>query len=87
MTTAMDKAKVSAITGAFGSLTAFVAGYTNFVMIAGMAAFLFTMMIQYGLIKVKILVPAATALGLISWYLYSYGVDALSALTKILFPN
>jgi len=71
MSIALDKAKISGIAGLFGAFAVFVYGFVNFVLIGGMATFLLTLMIQYGSIKVKILVPIVTLLALFSWSMYN----------------
>ena len=73
MTKTFDKAKVSAIAGIFGAIAATVYGFMNFVLLAGMGMFLFTMLIQYSSIKIKILVPFAALLTLITSSLFIQG--------------
>ena len=74
MTTAMDKAKISAVTAFFTAIATFVYGYVNFVMITGLAAFLFALMVQYNVFKIKILIPLATILGIVYWILSGKGL-------------
>jgi len=66
MTTAVDKAKVSAIAGLFGSIAAIFYGYANYTVIAGLATFVFVLMVQYSSFKFKIVASLITILGLIS---------------------
>jgi len=73
MTLANDKAKISAIAGLLGAVAAVVYGFVNFVLLAGIGMFLFTMLIQYSSIKIKILVPFAALLTLITSSLFIEG--------------
>lgn len=62
--TAKIKAIVAAFAGLFGSITAAYYGYANLTVIVGLVTFLFTLMIQYSSIKVKIAATLAGILGL-----------------------
>lgn len=63
----IDKAKVAGIVAVFGAIATVVYGFTNFVLLSGIGTFLITLLIQYGSIKVKVLVPVAALLGFLSW--------------------
>lgn len=62
MSAVLDKAKVSGIAGAISGFATILYGYVNFVLFIAVGVFLLTLMVQYGSIKVKILVPAFTIL-------------------------
>ena len=68
MSIAMDKAKISGITGAFGAIAAVVAGYASWFLFFGIGTFVFTLMIQYGTIKIKIALTMAGLIGMMSVY-------------------
>lgn len=62
MSSVFDKAKVSGIVGLAGAITAIFSGFVNFALMAALGAFLVTMLIQYGSVKIKILVPMTIGL-------------------------
>lgn len=62
MSSVFDKAKVSGIAGLVGAITAIFSGFLNFALMAALGTFLITMLIQYGSIKIKILVPITIGL-------------------------
>ncbi len=72
MTATMDKAKISGIVGSLGAIAAVVAGYANFFMLAGFGMFFFTLLIQYGSFKFKIITSAAVLTGL-SYFFFGGG--------------
>ena len=74
MSTAIDKAKISGITALFGAIVAIIYGFANFAMFTSLVTFITMMMVQYGSIKVKILVPAALLLTLFAGIQYIGGV-------------
>lgn len=76
MSTAFDKAKIAGIVAVFGAISAFVYGFANFVLLAGLGTFFASLSIQYGSLKIKILVPLATLLGLASWSTFNGGLDS-----------
>ena len=71
MSVALDKAKISGVVAAFASIMALIDNYPNYVLLAGLGTFLFTLMIQYGSIKFKI-VGSSLLTGFIMW-LFSLG--------------
>ena len=73
MTVAKDKAIISGIVGAFGAVAAVISGIPSMFMLAGFGTFFFTMLIQYGSIKIKLVASLVGGLGLGSWYYYGGG--------------
>jgi len=69
LSSVLDKAKVSGIAGLAGAITAVFTGFVNLALMAALGTFFITMLIQYGSVKIKILVPITVglifALGLI----------------------
>lgn len=65
------KGIISALAGLFGSITAIYYGYVNFTLIAGLTIFLFTLMVQYSSIKIKITTTLAGILGL-AYFVFSH---------------
>ena len=53
------KAIVSAFAGLFGSITAIYYGYASLTLVAGLATFLLTLMIQYSSVKIKLAMSLA----------------------------
>lgn len=73
MTVAKDKAMISGIVGALGAVAAVISGLPSMFMLAGFGTFFFTMLIQYGSIKVKLVVSLVGGLGLGSLYFVGGG--------------
>jgi hypothetical protein len=71
MSVAIDKAKISGIVAVFASIIALVGNYANLALLVCLGTFLFTLMIQYGSIKFKI-VGSSLLIGFITW-LVSHG--------------
>lgn len=65
MNAVATKSTVAAITGLFGSLGAVFYGYGNLVPIAGIGLFLFTLLVQYGALKIKFLIPMGAGLSML----------------------
>lgn len=74
MSDVIDKAKIAGIVAVFGAIVTVVYGFANFVLLSGIGTFLATLLIQYGSIKVKILVPLAALLGFFSWSVVNGGI-------------
>jgi hypothetical protein len=74
MSMVIDKAKVSGIVGAISAFATVLYGYVNFVLLVGIGVFLLTMMIQYGSVKIKLLVPAFTAIIFLLSLMYNGGL-------------
>lgn len=68
----MDKAKISGIVAFFASIVAAIEGYPNYVLITALGTFLFTLMVQYGSVKFKIVGTSMVA-SFIIWLLSSGG--------------
>ena len=60
------KALVSAFAGLFGAIAAIFYGYANLTLIAGLVTFLFTLMVQYSSVKIKVAASIAGILALIA---------------------
>lgn len=73
ISTILDKAKVSGITGLVGAIAAIFSGYVNLVFVAALASFFITMMIQYGAIKFKIIASLTTITFIVIAFLSNFG--------------
>ena len=60
------KALVSAFAGLFGAIAAIFYGYANLTLMAGLGTFLFTLMVQYSSVKLKIAASIAGILALVA---------------------
>lgn len=70
MSSVIDKAKVSGITAVFTTIVAALGGYPFF-LYAGLGMFVFTLMIQHGALKFKIV--GSTVLAII-YLIFTHGV-------------
>ena len=73
MTVAMDKAKVSGIVGTIAAIATFLSPYNVYFIFAGFGMFLMTMLIQYGLLKIKFAVSMTGTLLFIVTYFVEGG--------------
>lgn len=68
MSVALDKAKVSAAVATFASIVTWIEGFPNYFLLTALGAFFFTLMIQYGSVKFKI-VGSSLFMSFIMWIL------------------
>ena len=75
MNIALIKSVVATGTGIVASITAQLNGFANVAFLAFLGVFLLTLAIQYGALKIKIIIPLLGFLGLMYYYLNSFGVS------------
>ena len=74
MNTALAKSAIAAGTGFFASVTALFYGYANLTMLAFLGTFLLALSIQYGALKIKVMIPFVAGFGFLYFFLNNLGL-------------
>lgn len=75
MNTALVKSVVAMGTGIIASITAFFHGYANVMLLTFLGVSLLTLAIEYGALKIKIIIPLLASLGFVYYFFNSFGIS------------
>jgi len=75
MNTAFVKSVVATGTGIVASITAQLNGFANVAFLAFLGVFLLTLAIQYGALKIKIIISLLAGLGFMYYFFNSFGIS------------
>ena len=75
MNTAFVKSVVATGTGIVASITAQLNGFANVAFLAFLGVCLLTLAIEYGALKIKIIIPLLAGLGFMYYFLNNFGIS------------